>query len=161
MILSSVCGPLHNCKAQSPPEHPQPHSELAFRPCKSILFILNNGHKGTRSSSRGVLRNSNHKSRGQGACHYKSETSRLMGLCVFSHPSSFPSSSVKSHLPAACVSSCPDFSWLLPLPSQLTGHFQVPKGGWEPTDVILEAAASREALEEGLTLCPSIRHLIS
>jgi len=37
----------------------------------------------------------------------------------------------------------------------------LPKGGWEPTDVILEAAASREALEEGLTLCPSIRHLIS
>ena len=30
----------------------------------------------------------------------------------------------------------------------------VPKGGWEPTDGVLEAAASREALEEGLLLCP-------
>lgn len=28
----------------------------------------------------------------------------------------------------------------------------VPKGGWEPSDVQLEAAASREALEEGPTL---------
>ncbi|KAG6332991.1 hypothetical protein ID866_6096 [Astraeus odoratus] len=37
----------------------------------------------------------------------------------------------------------------------------LPKGGWESTDVVLEAAASREALEEGLTLCPSTRHLIS
>lgn len=31
----------------------------------------------------------------------------------------------------------------------------VPKGGWESSDVTLERAASREALEEGLTLCPS------
>ena len=30
----------------------------------------------------------------------------------------------------------------------------VPKGGWESTDGVLEAAASREALEEGLTLYP-------
>lgn len=37
----------------------------------------------------------------------------------------------------------------------------LPKGGYEVTDVVLEAAASREALEEGLTLCPSTRHLIS
>lgn len=29
----------------------------------------------------------------------------------------------------------------------------LPKGGWEPSDVQLEAAASREALEEGPTLC--------
>ncbi|OCB89923.1 Zinc/iron permease [Sanghuangporus baumii] len=29
----------------------------------------------------------------------------------------------------------------------------VPKGGWETSDGTLEAAASREALEEGLTLC--------
>ena len=28
----------------------------------------------------------------------------------------------------------------------------VPKGGWEPSDVELEAAASREALEEGPNL---------
>ncbi|KAF4596201.1 hypothetical protein EYR38_007576 [Pleurotus pulmonarius] len=33
----------------------------------------------------------------------------------------------------------------------------VPKGGWEPSDGELQAAALREALEEGLTLCPSIR----
>lgn len=32
---------------------------------------------------------------------------------------------------------------------------QVPKGGWESTDVALEAAALREALEEGRILCPS------
>ena len=32
----------------------------------------------------------------------------------------------------------------------------VPKGGWEPSDQTLEAAASREALEEGLTLCSSL-----
>ena len=31
----------------------------------------------------------------------------------------------------------------------------VPKGGWEPSDVELEAAASREALEEGPNLYPS------
>jgi hypothetical protein len=31
----------------------------------------------------------------------------------------------------------------------------VPKGGWELSDGTLERAASREALEEGLTLCPS------
>ena len=30
--------------------------------------------------------------------------------------------------------------------------YLVPKGGWEPSDVQLEDAASREALEEGLTL---------
>lgn len=30
----------------------------------------------------------------------------------------------------------------------------VPKGGWESSDGVLEAAASREALEEGLTLYP-------
>ena len=35
----------------------------------------------------------------------------------------------------------------------------VPKGGWEASDGVLEAAASREALEEGLTLCPSLRVL--
>lgn len=29
----------------------------------------------------------------------------------------------------------------------------VPKGGYEPTDIQLEAAASREALEEGLAVC--------
>lgn len=29
----------------------------------------------------------------------------------------------------------------------------VPKGGFEPTDIQLEAAASREALEEGLAVC--------
>ena len=34
----------------------------------------------------------------------------------------------------------------------------VPKGGWEPTDGVLEAAALREALEEGLILCPSVSH---
>lgn len=33
----------------------------------------------------------------------------------------------------------------------------VPKGGWEPSDRALEAAASREALEEGPTLCSSFR----
>lgn len=37
----------------------------------------------------------------------------------------------------------------------------VPKGGWEPSDVQLEAAASREALEEGPPRCSSLRHLIS
>ncbi len=37
----------------------------------------------------------------------------------------------------------------------------VPKGGWEPSDVQLEAAASREALEEGPPRCSSVRHLIS
>lgn len=37
----------------------------------------------------------------------------------------------------------------------------VPKGGYETMDGTLEVAASREALEEGLTLCPSTRHLIS
>jgi len=37
----------------------------------------------------------------------------------------------------------------------------LPKGGWEASDVVLEAAASREALEEGLNLCPSLRHLTS
>jgi hypothetical protein len=31
----------------------------------------------------------------------------------------------------------------------------LPKGGWELSDVTLERAASREALEEGLNLCPS------
>ena len=31
----------------------------------------------------------------------------------------------------------------------------VPKGGWEPSDIVLEAAASIEALEEGPTLCSS------
>jgi hypothetical protein len=36
----------------------------------------------------------------------------------------------------------------------------VPKGGWEPSDVQLEAAASREALEEGPT-CSSLRVIIS
>lgn len=36
----------------------------------------------------------------------------------------------------------------------------VPKGGWEPSDVQLEAAASREALEEGPTRS-SLRLLIS
>jgi hypothetical protein len=36
----------------------------------------------------------------------------------------------------------------------------VPKGGWEPSDVQLEAAASREALEEGPT-CSSLRLLPS
>jgi hypothetical protein len=35
----------------------------------------------------------------------------------------------------------------------------VPKGGWEASDVVLEAAASREALEEGLNLCSSLRLL--
>ena len=30
----------------------------------------------------------------------------------------------------------------------------VPKGGWEPSDRHLEAAASREALEEGPTFVP-------
>ena len=44
---------------------------------------------------------------------------------------------------------------------RLTRSLTVPKGGWEPSDVILEAAASREALEEGLTLCHSIRLPIS
>jgi len=39
--------------------------------------------------------------------------------------------------------------------------FLVPKGGWESSDVKLENAALREALEEGLTLCPSYRLLIS
>ena len=39
--------------------------------------------------------------------------------------------------------------------------FAVPKGGWEPSDMVLEAAAVREALEEGLTLLPSTRLLIS
>lgn len=34
----------------------------------------------------------------------------------------------------------------------------VPKGGWEPSDGVLEAAASREALEEGPTLYPSSVH---
>ena len=33
--------------------------------------------------------------------------------------------------------------------------YTVPKGGWEPSDRVLEAAASREALEEGPTLCSS------
>lgn len=28
-------------------------------------------------------------------------------------------------------------------------HLTVPKGGWEPSDKTLEAAASREAFEEG------------
>jgi hypothetical protein len=36
----------------------------------------------------------------------------------------------------------------------------VPKGGWEPSDVQLEAAASREALEEGPTRS-SLRVIIS
>lgn len=40
------------------------------------------------------------------------------------------------------------------------GHV-VPKGGWEPTDVQLEDAASREAFEEGPTPCSSLRHLTS
>jgi diphosphoinositol-polyphosphate diphosphatase len=35
--------------------------------------------------------------------------------------------------------------------------YTVPKGGWEPSDRVLEAAASREALEEGPTLCSSFR----
>ena len=35
--------------------------------------------------------------------------------------------------------------------------YAVPKGGWEPSDRVLEAAASREALEEGPTLCSSFR----
>ena len=39
--------------------------------------------------------------------------------------------------------------------------YVVPKGGWEPSDVQLEAAASREALEEGPTPCSSLRHLTS
>lgn len=30
-----------------------------------------------------MLRNPDYKRRGQGACHYKPETSRLVGLCVF------------------------------------------------------------------------------
>ena len=34
------------------------------------------------------------------------------------------------------------------------GSSTVPKGGWEQSDGVLEAAASREALEEGLLLCP-------
>ena len=33
--------------------------------------------------------------------------------------------------------------------------YTVPKGGWEPSDRVLEAAASREALEEGPTPCSS------
>ena len=34
--------------------------------------------------------------------------------------------------------------------SETSSSHLVPKGGWEPSDVKLEAAASREALEEGL-----------
>jgi diphosphoinositol-polyphosphate diphosphatase len=51
--------------------------------------------------------------------------------------------------------------YLLPSPFNLGifAHsalfFKVPKGGWESTDVALEAAASREAWEEGRILCPS------
>ncbi len=33
-------------------------------------------------------------------------------------------------------------------------HISVPKGGWESSDGELEAAASREAVEEGITLYP-------
>lgn len=53
-------------------------------------------------------------------------------------------------------------SWSPFFPSRLecsSAHYVfipiVPKGGWESSDVTLERAASREALEEGLTLCPS------
>ena len=55
--------------------------------------------------------------------------------------------------------------WLRTSPCPLTSRFfcgqfvddlpTVPKGGYEPSDRVLEAAASREALEEGLLLCPS------
>lgn len=62
------------------------HPKLA---CQVILFILDHGHERTRSSARSMLRNPNHKRCGKGACHHKSETSRLMGLCVLSR---FPSS---------------------------------------------------------------------
>jgi len=62
-------------------------------------------------------------------------------------------------LPLSAISSfvCVD-PWSLTIGSSLS---PVPKGGYEVTDGVLEAAASREALEEGLTLCPSTRHLIS
>jgi len=36
-------------------------------------------------------------------------------------------------------------------------HLVVPKGGWEPSDKQLEAAASREAFEEGPPRFPLIR----
>ena len=36
-------------------------------------------------------------------------------------------------------------------------YWVLPKGGWEQSDVTLEAAALREAYEEGLTLYPSLR----
>jgi len=45
------------------------------------------------------------------------------------------------------------------LPLTTSTILTVPKGGWEQSDVVLEAAASREALEEGLNLCPSNRLL--
>jgi hypothetical protein len=45
------------------------------------------------------------------------------------------------------------------MPLTIFNPFTVPKGGWEQSDVVLEAAASREALEEGLNLCPSNRLL--
>jgi diphosphoinositol-polyphosphate diphosphatase len=40
-------------------------------------------------------------------------------------------------------------------------NWVLPKGGWEPSDGVLEAAALREASEEGLTLCPFHRFLVS
>lgn len=57
------------------------------------------------------------------------------------------------------------YGWHLWLFRALTIHLaypdSVPKGGWEPEDVKLETAASREALEEGPTLCSFHRHLTS
>lgn len=41
--------------------------------------------------------------------------------------------------------------------SLILAHLVVPKGGWEPSDVQLEAAASREAFEEGLPRFPLLR----
>ncbi|KAF8627070.1 hypothetical protein AX17_006409 [Amanita inopinata Kibby_2008] len=40
-------------------------------------------------------------------------------------------------------------------------NWVLPKGGWEQSDGQLEAAASREALEEGPTICSSLRLLTS
>jgi len=41
--------------------------------------------------------------------------------------------------------------------TDILAYLVVPKGGWEPSDVQLEAAASREAFEEGLPRFPLLR----